>query len=190
LAANVGGYNVAASADSLISSTGDFIFTGGTLASTLTDSDPGTYAYSDTPGASVTLGFSSGIENGAGADFVLFELGTPDTFDVTVNGVTLSGISAATGVDAGGYSLNATSFDLADFGVASGASVSSLLIGLDTQAGSGTVPSLSYAGALNVSAAPEPSTWLLMIAGVSGVGLMLRRAKRALGLGLAVASAA
>jgi len=33
-----------------------------------------------------------------------------------------------------------------------------------------------------VSAALEPSTWLLMIAGVGGIGLMLRRAKTALSL--------
>jgi len=33
-----------------------------------------------------------------------------------------------------------------------------------------------------VSAAPEPSAWLLMIAGVGGVGLLLRRATKCLGL--------
>jgi hypothetical protein len=33
-----------------------------------------------------------------------------------------------------------------------------------------------------ISAAPEPSTWLLMIAGIGGIGLMLRRAKTAVGL--------
>ena len=32
-----------------------------------------------------------------------------------------------------------------------------------------------------VSAAPEPSTWLLMIAAIGGVGLMLRRAKKTMG---------
>ena len=42
------------------------------------------------------------------------------------------------------------------------------------------------AGTLNiiggpVSAAPEPSTWLLMIAGIGGIGLMLLRAKRTMG---------
>ena len=29
-----------------------------------------------------------------------------------------------------------------------------------------------------VSAAPEPSTWLLMFPGIGGIGLMLRRAKK------------
>ena len=32
-----------------------------------------------------------------------------------------------------------------------------------------------------VSAAPEPSTWLLMSAGIGGIGLMLRRAKKTMG---------
>ena len=32
-----------------------------------------------------------------------------------------------------------------------------------------------------VSAAPEPSTWLLMLAGIGGIGLMMRRARKALG---------
>ncbi len=32
-----------------------------------------------------------------------------------------------------------------------------------------------------VSAAPEPSSWLLMIAGIGGLGLMLRRAKKTMG---------
>ena len=33
----------------------------------------------------------------------------------------------------------------------------------------------------SVSAAPEPSTWLLMIAGIGGIGLMLRRTKKTMG---------
>ena len=32
-----------------------------------------------------------------------------------------------------------------------------------------------------ISAAPEPSTWVLMVAGIGGVGLMLRRAKQTMG---------
>jgi len=35
-----------------------------------------------------------------------------------------------------------------------------------------------------VSAAPEPSTWLLMMVGIGGAGLWLRRAKKSFGLGL------
>ncbi len=36
-------------------------------------------------------------------------------------------------------------------------------------------------GGSPISAAPEPSTWLLMIAGIGGIGLMLRRAKTTMG---------
>ncbi len=32
-----------------------------------------------------------------------------------------------------------------------------------------------------ISAAPEPSTWLLMLAGIGGIGLMLRRARKTMG---------
>ena len=32
------------------------------------------------------------------------------------------------------------------------------------------------------SAAPEPSTWALMVAGIGGIGLVLRRAKKAMGM--------
>jgi len=39
------------------------------------------------------------------------------------------------------------------------------------------------AEAASVSAAPEPSTWLLMMAGIGGVGLWLRRANKRFGLG-------
>jgi hypothetical protein len=46
------------------------------------------------------------------------------------------------------------------------------------------VDDLSFvASPSSVSAVPEPSTWLLMIAGIAGVGLMLRRAKKSMGFG-------
>jgi hypothetical protein len=177
---NVGGYSFASSADSLISSQGSFTFTGSSLASSLTDLDPGTYAYSEDAGAAVTLGFSSGIANLGGADLVLFELGTPDTFKVTINGVTLDYVSASTGFSAGGFDLNASAIDLSSFGLASGASISSVLIGLDTpNTDNGTVPSLSFAGVLNAAnttAVPEPISLSVFGAGFLGA-TMLRRHK-------------
>ena len=41
--------------------------------------------------------------------------------------------------------------------------------------------SASAPGNSPISAAPEPSTWLLMFAGIGGIGLMLRRAKKTIG---------
>ena len=62
-------------------------------------------------------------------------------------------------------------YGLADVG---GATVSSYLFD--------TVPGESVALNATVSAAPEPCTWLLMFAGVAGISLMLRRAKKTMGL--------
>ena len=45
--------------------------------------------------------------------------------------------------------------------------------------GDGLVTTFSTSTA--VSAAPEPSTWLLMFAGIGGIGLMMRRAKKTMG---------
>src|SRR5437016_6969393 len=69
-------------ASTLIGSTGSFSTSGGTLASVLTDKDPGTYAFcfGGPTVCTVTLGFSSPIVNGSGADLAVFELGVPDPF--------------------------------------------------------------------------------------------------------------
>ena len=42
----------------------------------------------------------------------------------------------------------------------------------------------STGGGVPISAAPEPATWLLMFAGIGGIGLMLRRGKRLFGFRL------
>jgi hypothetical protein len=56
---------------------------------------------------------------------------------------------------------------------------------------SNDVDDISFtASAGAVSAVPEPSTWLLMIAGIGGIGLMLRRAKKSVGSGFRDVSAA
>ena len=76
------------------------------------------------------------------------------------------------------------------FGMGSGASVTfdpgTFSIADGFTEGEGTL-TISEAA---VSAAPEPSAWLLMITGVAGVGLMLRQAKRKLGCRLKDAFAA
>ena len=56
-----------------------------------------------------------------------------------------------------------------------------------TDSGGAFLFSPGVLGSTGVSAAPEPSVWALISAGVAGVGLMLRRAKRAGGRSLAKA---
>jgi len=177
----VGGYTFDNNAfvDTLISSTGSFTTSGGSLSDVLTDTDAGTYAFSWTSGASVNLGFTDNfLVNGTGMDLVLFETGVPDTFKVTLNGITNNYLTNYTGYSAGGWDLNAVAINLDDFGIASSATLSSVLLGLD-YVGSGTVPSLSLVGALNSSnsAVPIPAAvWLL---GSGLVGLIGLRKKLA-----------
>ena len=183
----IGGINFEdnAFADTLIQSVGAFDITGGTLADVLTDIDEGTFAFSFTPGAFVELGFTDNVlVNGGGDDLALFELGVPDSFDLslTLGGVTNNYLSVDTGFDAAGFNLNVATINLDDFGVASGASVSSLVVGLDTLGSGGTVPSLALVGAINSipvdgsggAAVPEPSTYALFIIGLVGLGYCKR----------------
>lgn len=183
----VGGYtfNPNAFADTVISSSGTFSTSGGTLSSVLTDTDAGTYAFSFTTGAFVEMGFTDNtLVNGAGADLVLFDLGVPDSFklSITIGGTMLSYASVATGESAGGFPLNAVAIELGDFGIASGASLSSIVIGLDFIGSEGTVPSLSLVGALNsgdVGNVPEPATLLLTGLALGGLGVSSRRKQQA-----------
>jgi hypothetical protein len=153
----IGGINFQdnAFADILISSSGSFTTVGGTLAQVLTDKDPGTFAFSRDPGSYVELGFTdNNLVNGPGEDLALFELGVVDTFQVslTIGGTTRNYGSSFTGETAGGFPLNLAKVDLSDFGVADGASLNGVVIGLSfLSTGGTTVPSLSLVGAINSS---------------------------------------
>ena len=181
----VGGLNFDddAFADILINSSGNFNISGGTLSDVLTDNDAGTFAFSFTPGASVELGFVDNLLiNGVGADLAIFELGFPDSFEVSVTagGLTKSFLSQSTNVFENGFQLNVAKIDLDDFGIASGTTLSSVLIGLDTVSSSGTVPSLSLVGALNsvspAASVPEPaSTAAILAMAAVASGKLLKR---------------
>jgi hypothetical protein len=176
-ATSIGGLEITSFADSLSSSSGDFTTVGGTLAAVLTDQDPATYAWSWTPGAYVVLNFSTPIVNGPGVDLALFETGATDTFklSLTVGGTTINYPSVYTGLPAGGFNLNVATIDLTNFGVAADGTVNQIVVGLDIEGGTGTVPSLSLAGALN--AVPVPGAIWLLGSGLAGL-LGWRRLKK------------
>jgi hypothetical protein len=178
---SVGGYQFFDNAfvDSLVNSSGVFSTSGGTLAQVLTDKSEATYAFSFTPGAFVTLAFTDNkLVNGQANDLAIFELGVPDTINVTIGATTLPYLTAATGFNAGGFALNVALVNLDAFGVPFGGTVNVLTLGMDTIASGGTVPSVSLVGALNSCPPPVPipGTLLLLGSGMLGlVGLRLRR---------------
>lgn len=177
----VGGYGFAdnAFADKLISSTGDFTYSGATLESSVVGSNVDDYAYSWSQGASLTLKFVDNKPfNGYGYDLAIFELGVPDTFKISlkVGETTINYTTAATGYSAGGYSLNVALIDLSDFGVEPGSKIAKIILGMDYENG-GTVPSLAAVGALNscTCPVPEPSTYVAGLSALGMLGMMLRR---------------
>jgi hypothetical protein len=179
-AVSVGGFSFDNNAfvDVLNSSSGSFSVSGGTLSTVVTDTDPGTFAFSFSQGAFLDLGFTDNVAvNGAGNDIVLFELGAPDRWLVTINGISSQCQSAGTGFSAVGFQLNACGLDLSTFGIASGGTVSSLRLGFLTN--NQTIASTSLVGALNSQAVggaiPEPATWAMLLTGFGLVGATMRR---------------
>lgn len=175
----VGGQSYASNAgvDQLLGSTGTFTTSGGTVVSALTDTDASTYAFSFSTGAAVNLGWLGRMaQNGSGTDIDLYELGTPDSLQVTINSITKTYLAQSTGLAAGGYALNRVSVELSDFGIASGAGVGSLWVGMGLNVG--TVPSLSFVGANVISAVPEVSSVLMMGLGLMGLMGVARRQSR------------
>lgn len=178
----VGGIGFAdnAFADKLASSSGSFTYTGATLEASVVGSDVSDYAYSFDKGSYLALKFTdNNVVNGYSYDLAIFELGVPDTFKVslTIGGTTINYTSAATGYNAGGYSLNVAMVDLSDFGVAPGDLVSDIVLGMDyVSTATGTVPSVTAVGALNsCTCVPEPSTYVAGLSALGMLGMMVRR---------------
>lgn len=180
----IGGYTFDDNAfvDVVTGSSGTFKLVGGnTIASVILDNNVNTYLSSRDPGAYLDLGFTDNVVvNGAGDDLVLFELGWPDTWLVTINGITQTVASSFTGqmvpVYSMTYGLNAAAIDLTSFGVASGGTIDSLRLSFvltpETQSTTALV------GAINSASVPEPATWAMMIGGFGLVGASLRRQRR------------
>lgn len=189
-ALNIGGLTLdeAGFADTLVSSTGVFTTSSGTLAEALTDGSLSTWAMSTTPGAKVVLGFTDRVlVNGAGNDLALFERGHEayeysqegfDSFNITINGITRLYFTTETTTIIDDYNVNMTAVDLSFFGVADGATVSQVEIGLDYNT-RGSLPQLQLVAGINtVAAVPEPATVLMSLAGLAVVGGIARRRQR------------
>jgi hypothetical protein len=176
----IGGIDFAdnAFADALYYSMGSYTTSGGDLATVLTDTNPGTYAFSFSAGAGVMLGFTDNdVYNLAGADLAIFELGVPDTITVTLGTQTMSYLTTGTGYNAGGYALNVAFVDFSDFGIVEGANLPYQYLGLSTAASGGTVPSLSLVGALHTAPVPEAGSIAMLLAGLGVVGVVASRRK-------------
>jgi hypothetical protein len=173
-------------ADTLIASTGTYTVAGASLQAALTDANLSTWATSATPGAKLLLGFTNNvIVNGAGDDLALFEVGHEayeysqegfDSFDVTINGITRSYFTTETTTIVDDHNVNMTALDLSFFGLAAGATVNRVEIGMDFDT-RGSRPQLQLVAAIHSQAAavPEPETCGLMLAGLCGMALLARR---------------
>lgn len=170
-------------ASTLTSVSGSVISSTGT-ASAITDADLTTYVRSDSSGV-INLGFGSNVGNGAGDDLALFFIGPSATVDVTIGEVTQNlGSNLLTYDDNGTtmkymvaigsnyYDLNAITLDASNFGMADGALINDVTIGL------GSSQYLALVGGLNTvstSPVPLPAPLMLLLSGLTALGLFTRR---------------
>jgi hypothetical protein len=155
---------------------------GGPLATSVTDLSANTWAFSNTnPPTYLQLGFTN-LVNGPGNDLVVWEIGTPDNFgmSLTIGGPTHTIVSASTGfTNAQSFGINTAFLNLDDLGVASGAAVTSLVFNMGLPfANTASSPTLGAAAAL--APVPEPTTLALVgtaLAVVGTVAVVRRRNK-------------
>lgn len=187
-ALSIGGLSLdeAAFADTLIASSGTYDTAGGTPADVLTDASLSTWARSSTPGAWVELGFADNrIVNGAGNDIALFEQGHEayeysqegfDSFEITINGITRLYFTTETTTIVDDHNVNMTMLDLSFFGIADGATIDRLRIGMDYET-RGSYPQLMLVAGIHSVAAPvpEPATAASALLGLAALALWRRR---------------
>lgn len=187
-ALEVGGLSLseAGFADTLLAASGSYTTSAGSLAQALTDHSLSTWAQSGSPGAYVVLGFTDHlVVNGVGNDIVLFERGHEayeysqegfDSFNITINGHTRTYFTTETTTIVDDHNVNMTSLDLSFFGIAEGATVDRIQIGMDF-ATRDSLPQLMLVAAIHSVAAPvpEPAAWALWLAGAGGLVAWRRR---------------
>ena len=163
------------------STTGAWSTEGGPLATSVTDLTANTWAFSNADSAYLHLGFTDNVlVNGPGDDLVIWEVGTPDNFgmSLTVGGASVTVVSVASGLnECGGFGCNIAYLNLDDLGVAAGAAVTSLVFNMGFPfANTSASPTLGAAAALNSRSVPEPGSVLLLLGALSALALRRRRA--------------
>ena len=140
--------------------------------------------YNDAAGTG-TFGATVGTDTSGFSDIFTFQTADPTddaSVSVTYNNVAGGSTLNITGVTFDGLKGTKTSDPFGGFQYAF--SNVPITAGFQNVTVTGTSTG-SFSGTIDVattSAAPEPSAWLLMIAGVAGTGAMLRRARRQGGL--------
>ena len=134
-----------------------------------------------------SFGTLASVANGAGADFVIWEAGSPaEQVLVSVSlggGVFSPAIAYATSPvspadSSSGFTSNSVHINLDDFGLASGALIDQIkIVGLFTGVG-GSGPDILAVAALNAGppTVPEPATLALLGVGLCGIAWGRRRA--------------